>query len=219
MCWYVFLVLYQKDFDSDLASDSPGQIGNPAQIERKTTPSKPACGGKKQNQKPSVKLDPTKQAHIHKSASLSLTPGWKEGTEWVQHRHRACHLWVHTHPARRSLHYTTASNPSLYPRQSWWLKPLISAIRSPLSGSAWSLEWNEIDGEKPQYFFVRTVIIWHSKPLVLYHLPHISKPMLLNDFFLLHHCPPPLGVVWWMCVCVCVCVYECMHGSTGLPSL
>ena len=81
MCWYVFLVIYQNDFDCDLSSDSPGQAGNSAHIERKTTSSKPACR-KKQNQNISVMMNPTKQAHIPQiwepKTHLCL-----EGENWV----------------------------------------------------------------------------------------------------------------------------------------
>jgi hypothetical protein len=50
-------ILYQKDFDSS------GQVGNPAQIERGTTSSKPACS-KNQKQKMSLNLGISKQANI-----------------------------------------------------------------------------------------------------------------------------------------------------------
>lgn len=68
-------MLYEKDFDSGLSSDSPEQFGNPSGIEREAMSSKLQAG--KKTKKMYVKLGPTRQAHIPQG--VIKTHPWMEG--------------------------------------------------------------------------------------------------------------------------------------------
>lgn len=85
--WYIVPVLCQKDFDSDLSSDFPGQSGNSAWIERGTMSSK-RSDRKKQKQKCKYVLlvglnKPS--THFKEAVILRPIPDWKERTECSTH--------------------------------------------------------------------------------------------------------------------------------------